>query len=75
MKPRWLEILHMELSDPHLTIAGIFGVLILILHFGVIPLFDPYPWLSPLAWFFLLLFGFLWVIQLVNALTTKLPKR
>jgi hypothetical protein len=75
IKPRWLETLQLELSDPHLAIASAFGVIILILHFGLIPVLDPFPWLSPLAWFFLLLFGFLWVIQLVNALTSRLPKR
>ena len=75
MKPRWLEILQVELRDPHLAIAAAVGVFIVILHFGLIPLLDRFPFLSPLAWFFLLLFGFLWVIQVVNALTSKLPKR
>jgi hypothetical protein len=41
----------------------------------VIPLLDHFPFLSPLAWFFLLLFGFLWIIQVVNAFRSKLPKR
>jgi hypothetical protein len=75
MKPRWLEILQVELHDPHLAIAAVVGVFIVILHFGVIPLLDRFPFLSPLAWFFLLLFGFLWIFQVVNALRSKLPKR
>jgi hypothetical protein len=75
MKPRWLKIVQGELHDPHLAIAGAVGVVIVILHFGLIPLLDRFPFLSPLAWFLLLLFGFLWIIQLVNALRSKLPKR
>ncbi|HUI20939.1 MAG TPA: hypothetical protein VLZ74_07840 [Methylocella sp.] len=75
MTPRWVEILRSELGDTHLRIAGAFAVLILVLHYGLIPLLEPYPWLIPLAWFGLLLFGFLWLIQLVNALTSSSAKR
>lgn len=75
MAPRWLEILKLEFRDPHLAIAAAFAVLILLLRYGLIPPLDPYPWLIPLAWFGLLLFGILWVLQVVNALTSGLPKR
>jgi hypothetical protein len=75
MIPRWLEIIKVEFSDPHLGIAATFAVFILLLHYGLIPPLDPYPWLIPLAWFGLLLFAFLWLIQVVNALTSRQPKR
>ena len=58
MTPRWLEILKLEFSDPYLAIAATFAVFILLLHYGWIPPLESYPWLIPLAWFGLLLFGF-----------------
>jgi len=75
MTPRWLEILKLELRDPHLGIAALFGVFILLLHYGLIPPLEPYPLLIPLAWFGLLLFGFLWLLQVVNALMSGRTKR
>lgn len=75
MTPRWLEILKLEFRDPHLGIAATFGVLILLLHYSWIPPLEPYPWLIPLAWFGLLLFGILWILQVIDALTSSLPKR
>lgn len=67
MTPRRLEIIKVEFSDAHYC-RDIRGVLIGLLHYGLIPPLEPFPWLIPLAWFGLLLFGFLWLIQLVIAL-------
>lgn len=75
MASRWLEIIKTELTDPHLGISASFGVVILLLHYGLIPPLEPYPWLIPLAWFGLLLFGILWVLQVADALKSRTPKR
>jgi|GEM_PF-3268219 hypothetical protein len=75
MTPSWLEILKSELNDTHLHIAGAFAAVILLLHYGLIPVLEPYPWLIPLAWFGLLLFWFLWLIQVVKDLRSGSLKR
>ena len=41
-------------------------MLLLLKRDGVIPSLDSYPWVSPLAWFGSLLFGFLLVVKVLR---------
>ena len=72
---RRIETLSSAFSDPHLGIAATFAVFMAVLHYGLIPLLDPYPWLFPLALFGFSLYGFLWLIRVVTTLISRLPRR
>ena len=75
MVSKLLDILKLEHSDIHLALFVVFGLFLLGEHFGWIPPLAVYPWVIPLAWFGLLLFGVLFVLKVVSALLDLLvPK-
>jgi hypothetical protein len=68
---KWLEILKLEYSDLHLALFATLAVFLLLKHYGVIPPLDAYPWVDPVALVFLLLFGFLLVVKVLNSLLSR----
>jgi hypothetical protein len=68
---KWLEILKLEHSDIHLALFATFAVFWILKNYGVIPPLDAYRWVDPVILLFLLLFGFLLVVKVLNSLTSR----